>query len=325
MFGHLPRLFDRNFIVGYFLPAAVFIAASHWLISREFNLKLEFFGDLFKKDIGDNLLIFGLLSFVGGILLAVANLVLLRFLEGYWPLGLDRRLNWVEKWRYRRLGKSIDRVNRQYRVYQTLGKEPCNKLKIKLARLSLQSAERFAPEEHLLLPTSLGNILRAAEAYPRVMYGIDGVAGWNRLLGVVPTEYLNLVNVARTNLDLWVNLCVLSLLILAEYVVLAVYSGHLPKQQVAANQGYWFFLVPILSAAFFFISFIMAKKAAVIWGNWFKSAFDLYLADLRDKLGLVVPEDRAEERKSWGVFSQATIYRLPETLAERRKSYENPY
>jgi hypothetical protein len=32
MFSELPKLFDRNFAIAYFLPVSLFLAASTWLL-----------------------------------------------------------------------------------------------------------------------------------------------------------------------------------------------------------------------------------------------------------------------------------------------------
>lgn len=70
---------------------------------------------------------------------------------------------------------------------------------MKRNRLKLEIVESFPDQERWLLPTSFGNTIRAFEVYPRVMYGIDSIIGWNRLLGVIPKEYGDLYNDAKTS------------------------------------------------------------------------------------------------------------------------------
>jgi hypothetical protein len=57
------------------------------------------------------------------------------------------------------------------------------------------------------LPTRLGNVVRAAEQYPRVRYGLDPVVIWSRLQPVLPKEYAESVRSAKVGVDL---LCTLA-------------------------------------------------------------------------------------------------------------------
>ncbi|GGN30566.1 hypothetical protein [Streptomyces fuscichromogenes] len=57
------------------------------------------------------------------------------------------------------------------------------------------------------LPTSLGNIVRAAEQHPRVRYGLDPVVIWSRLQPVLPADDADAVRRAKASLDL---LCTLA-------------------------------------------------------------------------------------------------------------------
>ena len=63
----------------------------------------------------------------------------------------------------------------------------------------------------MLLPTSFGNIIRVIEIYPRVMYGFESIEGWARLLAVIPTDYRNLINAAKSDIDFWINIFFLAL------------------------------------------------------------------------------------------------------------------
>src|SRR5436305_11527999 len=119
MFGELPKLFDRDFAIAYFLPSAAFTAVTYWIVLK-FNLAHVFFAfspESFLKDIAS----FGLVSLFGGIVLLIANRGILRLLEGYWPFGLDQRLNWIERRRFRKLQRENSESDSQIRSHELSG------------------------------------------------------------------------------------------------------------------------------------------------------------------------------------------------------------
>jgi hypothetical protein len=56
------------------------------------------------------------------------------------------------------------------------------------------------------LPTRLGNILMAAEQYPRIRYQLDPVVIWSRLQPLMPSSYLSLLKDAKASMDLMLTL-----------------------------------------------------------------------------------------------------------------------
>ena len=83
---------------------------------------------------------------------------------------------------------------------------------------------QYPDDEFWLLPTSFGNSIRAFEVYSRIMYGIDAIEGWSRLLAVIPTEYLEKINDSKANVAFWVNNLFLGGLAFLGYFVLALYT-----------------------------------------------------------------------------------------------------
>jgi hypothetical protein len=59
-----------------------------------------------------------------------------------------------------------------------------------------------------------------------------------------------------------------------------------------------------------------ATSAAREWGDFVKSAFDVYRFRLLESLGIDLPKSREEEKKLWTRYSQAIIYRLPDSLPD---------
>src|SRR5262245_57914640 len=81
MFSELPKLFDRNFAIAYFLPVGLFMVASAWLLNAIGDwskIATIFTGNtLFDA----TLAVFA--AWIVGILLLVLNREIYRFLEGY--------------------------------------------------------------------------------------------------------------------------------------------------------------------------------------------------------------------------------------------------
>jgi hypothetical protein len=174
-----------------------------------------------------------------------------------------------------------------------------------------QLANRFDSGEEHILPTAFGNIIRAFEAYPRVMYGLDEVFAWSRLLAVIPKDYHDKIDEVKTDVAFWMNVGGLSFGLILEYVGIAIYSRSLPAAWIA---------IPLLVLAG--VSPYFACDAAQRWGEYVKAAFDVFTPQLRATLGLSTPKDRLEEKQQWARFSQAIIYRLAESIPGLQKTDE---
>jgi len=311
MFSELPKLFDRDFAIGYFLPSAGFVAATY-LLAVHFNLfsvLFEFSKESFLKDVTS----FGLVSLLGAIILLVANRSLVRFMEGYWAFNLGQYFNSIEVRRYKKLRRKERQSNLARRRYDS-NSFP-QKLRDDRDQIKEEKVSYFPDSKHLILPTSFGNSFRAFEAYSRVMYGIDAIPGWYRLLAVIPADYRNLINSARAKVDFWVNICFVSLLVAIEYLITVVFLRPISYQTVFnAESLIW---LPSALLAFSYIAFRFAASAARTWGNWVKAAFDIYLPELCKKLEFDLPKNNEQARKMWKNFSRAVIYRHADFMPEK--------
>jgi len=313
LFTEITKFLDRNFLVAYLSPSVIYVVLSDaildWLgliphISIPGNSILNISFD-------DILLIGGiilLLAYVIGIMLSALNRDLYRFMEGYGKYNSLKLFGWMEKRRYRRVVSEIEKLDDQYRECIDANREFPDESRIRRNTLMRQLAEDFPDKEEYLLPTPFGNVIRSFEIYPRYMYGLDAIDGWDRLLTVIPKDYLELTNSARAQVDFWVNLSAIFFLLQIEYIVLASMTGF-PLQ--------W--LVVLLFIANGTIAQVRATSAAREWGNFVKSAFDVYRFNLLGALGIDPPKTREEEKMIWTRYSQAIIYRLPERLPDLKK------
>jgi hypothetical protein len=309
MFSELPKLFDRNFAVGFFLPIAIFVTLSGLILSQYGfapNIIAYVATDLL---VGTTLL--GLLSWVGGILLLAVNRDLYRLMEGYGKYNPVKLFAWFEKRRYGQAVSELEKLDEEYRTCYAAKTEFPAKSRTRRNQLMRQLAEEFPDKEEFLLPTPFGNVLRSFEIYPRVMYGLESIDGWGRLLTVIPKDYIELIDAAKSQVDFWINMAVVFILLQIEYVGLVyIFGNHL---------NLWIVLLFIVLGT---IPPLRATSAAREWGDFVKSAFDIFAPKMRESLGFNSPKDRDEEANQWTSFSQAIIYRLPDRIPELKKQEE---
>ncbi len=308
MFGKLPELFDRDFAIGYFLPTATFMVVSLALVNG-FGLlpAVLVVNTAIQVDvlIGTTTII-GLASWLASVFLLATNRDILRLIEGYGRLNPIRLFGKIEKRRYERLREGISKLDEEYSRCISEGKEFPMELRLKRKQLMEETVERFPDEDHWLLPTSFGNTIRAFEVYPRVMYGLDSIPGGTRLQGVIPEEYRRLVDSAKTQMDFWVNLSLLSLIAAVEYIGLAVFTNQV--------KVLWF---PFVTLIIVLGAYSRATSSAAEWGKLVKSSFDVFLPELRKKLGFPSPATLEEEQSLWLKFSQSVIYRDPQSMPDQ--------
>jgi hypothetical protein len=299
MFSELPKLFERNFAMAFFMPIALFVALS-LLILDQFQIRTIV--PALQMDILLGTTLFGLLSWLGGILLLVTNRDLYRLLEGYGKYNPAKLFGWIEKRRYRKLVETRDKLDDEYRA---AGDNFPVEKRSERNRIMRELAERFPDNERWLLPTAFGNTLRAFEVYPRKMYGLESIDGWSRILAVVPADYRSLIDNAKAQVDFWVNLGFLGFLLLVEYFAAAYY--------IKAIHAWW--LLGII-AMIILVAPYRARRVAIEWGDMVKAAFDIHRFKLIESLGIDIPKNREAEKNMWKRYSRAIIYGLPDELPE---------
>lgn len=123
---------------------------------------------------------------------------LLRWLEGYWPGPLSYPAGWLAAWRRKRFD------DQRRRLSALLLKKQENTLTWAEARqlARLEAWRLYTPRDaDDILPTRLGDILRAAETRPRQRFGLDPVLLWPRLWLLLPENVRSDLSAARARLD----------------------------------------------------------------------------------------------------------------------------
>ncbi|MDX1999378.1 MAG: hypothetical protein SF066_16790 [Thermoanaerobaculia bacterium] len=247
---------------------------------------------------------FATLFLVG--LLYSLNAQVQRLFEGYpWRSSL------LGRWCTARFQAELDdlRTRRRHLIAlkESPGLDPVLQAKIgsRLARLTEYLRSEF-PQRSSVLPTRLGNIVRAAENYPRDEYGISSIPAWPRLVAVLPKEYASQMDDGKVTLDFFLNS---SLLSAVSALVLLFFALPEAGAGLGAFVGW---LAEVAGASFASVLFYrFALSPAKHWGGLFKGAFDLYRWLLLKQLGyqhLPIDVDRFAERDLWKGISKQFLF-----------------
>jgi hypothetical protein len=308
MVGELPKLVGRDFVVGFFLPAAVFALGGAWLANLcdpAANALCRETAELRGLDFAElsKLAAFAFGVWLLALLLLSLNRSLYRLLEGYGRLNPFRLVQRLEARRYDRLQRRIDETTRRARAAEGPAREA---ILAERGPLLYRRSREF-PGAGRLLPTRFGNAIRSFEDYSLTMYGLDDIAGWPRLLGVLPKDYVRYVDEAKAQTDFWVNVwCAAALLLLS-------YAALLPGSS-ALGARWW---IPLACVAVAWYAVRRGTAAVFEWGEMVKASYDVFLPDLGKRIGMAEAPDRDAARARWQDFSLAITYRMPKRLPVR--------
>ncbi len=163
-----------------------------------------------------------------------------------------------------------------------------------------------------LLPTALGNALRAGELSAGERYGLTTLSAWPRIYMQVSDRMAQALRSTRDALDTAVDLC-WSLLASA----LALGAG------LSDEPGARWLCIPMLVLAA--VAYKGAVIAAQAYSGLMHVVFDLHRFDLLDALHHRLPTEREEEQEVFEQVSQLFAGRevpdLPYEHGTRRPSY----
>jgi hypothetical protein len=198
----------------------------------------------------------------------------LRALEGYWYPGLRRLLipcTQFQQFRYRRIVRQLKRIDPKLRSNTATPWERAEF--VRYERLLHQ----FPEKTHDILPTRLGNILRAAERRPYHRYGLDAIVCWPRLWLVLPEATKKDLQTARVELNNAVRLFLWSCL--------------------GLGWAWWSWkIIPIALLAILF-AYNWAIAAAATYADLIEASFDLHRNLLYQAINWRKPDDPNEERR----------------------------
>jgi hypothetical protein len=205
----------------------------------------------------------------------------IRLLEGYWPRPLRRPLA-------ARIARRKASAEARWGELQA-GWEAGSVTRDDVAELVAleRRLSRLPADERELMPTRLGNLLRAAESRPGEKYGLDAVQAWPRLWLVLPDSTKQEVSAAGADLNTSTTWWTWSALV-------AVWTVFTPLALVAA----------VVAAA---LSYGALLAGATRYGQLVEAAFDLHRGLLYDALGRVSPDDPEAELAAGRALTQLLL------------------
>ena len=283
VFDKTTGFLDKRFVLNLLLPALAFWGGLALLAAQGTSWKDSAKWWMARSGFEQVLLIGAALTglFVFAFILAGQLAALTRLWEGYWPHGMDSRLAaWRigrhrKRWQGLDLQQDADYMRRYY---------------------------RFPVRREDVLPTRLGNALRAAEDYASddERYGMDAVFYWPRLYLLLPTDTRALIEDYRSGLDRMVLIASLAVVFpFAGLIVLAFAHTSWLAWVVSAA-------VTLLVA---WVAYEAAVSAALAFGDVVRACFDLYRRTLMKQFGLEVPVSLKDERARWATLKQQLYQR----------------
>jgi hypothetical protein len=319
MLSSLPKLADKAFILGFFLPTLLFVLVIAALFYDQPWTK-QLFEAASQKDGWDKFAYFVLVVWVFSILLMMINLIELQILEGYrWPVSKISRFKRAEVERFRPRHERFTALNNDW---ARLGDAFPADSKAEWEKLRKDLIKEFPvnPNDHL--PTRLGNAIRAFETYSREVYGADSIPLWLHLGSVLPKEFQSALDDARAQVNCAINITVLAAIVvmvaLARPVLNIGCSNFVNAtelcQGVVVMSGWasaGFLLASLAAIVISRLAYIFSIELAYAWGDLVKAAFDCYLPALADKLGYKLPETAEQRTAFWQAVSEQAIYWKP--------------
>jgi len=294
MFEKLPDLLDKNFAVGFLLPAAGWLFGI-LLTLADFNI-LHSQIQLTQLDTLSDTVLAIIVVWLAAIALLALNRPLIRFMEGY---GKYHPFAWRSLWKRRFHKQAAPFLELQSQIAQArLEGSPRPTTPADYGRRLVHAVEHFPDEERWVLPTRFGNTFRAIEVYSRVVYGLDSIPAWPRLEAIFPEQFSKLLAEAKAQMDFAVNVTYAGFFIALLYCAFALVELRFPNV--------W---LPFLAAGCGVVGYSMSLSSLSQYGNYVKSAFDLYRGLLAEQLGYEMPRSAEAEREMWTALNNVMIFR----------------
>ena len=220
------------------------------------------------------------------VLLESVQLPMTRLLEGYWPEFFP--INWIMNRRADRYRQKLEKLKKAQDI-----SDPNDAAALRHAQNAAFAVHQLYPADpHRVMPTRLGNILRAGEDTVCRLYGLDAVVVWPRLYPLLSSETRSLVSDQRMQLDLTIRLTYI-FAAAASVVAIGLF-----------RQSLWWTLGVILLIALSFTAYRACQAAALNYVTLFQTAFDLHRHVLYKTMRIELAADIDEERKQNRILSR---------------------
>ncbi|HEX8482152.1 MAG TPA: hypothetical protein VF650_09635 [Allosphingosinicella sp.] len=313
MLGGLPKLFDKNFVIGFLLPVALAVFAFAWLFPQ-----FGFLQPLRKPGVEEKLLgeltYLLLLTYGLALILMMANTFLHRLLGGY-VAPVSGFSGWRLKENERRavLIAELDRLGTRRKAEG--GDFPAED-KARVKQVLRELAQQFAPAPAEVRPTRFGNVLDSFQSYPSQLYGASAPAVWLRLISVIPKEFRSELDDSRSQVNCVLNLFFIVPVVAAAAAAKVLFATPWAKVAAAAADRDFGGLEPdypvLIALAALLLMPALYRSAvdrAAAWGGMVKAAFDCFLPKLAGQMGYADAASGEARSRFWKEFSAFAVYR----------------
>lgn len=290
----------KEWVAKVFTPAFVFWFGGllSWALHSQSNW------NILEQWLNQKTLVQPLTKLIGGLLVVMTSAIVvqqfelpvLRLLEGYYP-------RWMKPLRQRLIRIQKVKAEKADKRFQTLAIQGIENLTPEEADEYVQldwQLKQTPTQSDRLMPTRLGNILRASERRPLEKYGLESVICFPRLWLLLPNEVKTDLTEARARLNTMVRIWIWSLLFLSWSV-----------------WAWWASLIGVFSAL---LAYRWMMDAAAIYGDLIEAAFDLHRTKLYKSLRFPLPKTPTEEQQA----GKALTDYLWRGFTEPEPTFENP-
>jgi hypothetical protein len=314
----------RSYIVSSWLPAALFVSIG-LVVFREF-LPQTLFNNALEGEptvLGGWFLILIFTFWLAFMLYSSVDWTAKLF-EGYFfP-------EWLSKILIERQIENFEKLKQSIQEYRSLVDQGTSdkyllRAKRQKAYADLQQMEvRLPYHKEYLLPTQLGNVLRASELYSWELYKLEGITLWPRLYKILPENITYDLEEKNNHLMFLLHSSLLSFMIGisallitilrfgSNFARLAMVSGtnrSFPSNDIfIQNLFSWnYFILGIIFVLVGYFIYRISLKTAEDFGLIVRSGYDLYRHDLLKQLKQPIPDRLKDERKTWAKISELLI------------------
>jgi hypothetical protein len=301
--------FAKSILLGTFFPVVLFAMALSGKVLPMAGVKPQaLLADVLPWETDSALLALTAFVLILTILLYSLNTPLIRLYEGYpW------RFSWLGQWRTSRhvrrfqLARGVTAytrlLDRRAREASVAGTVSSDLATLRTTAVNVEST--FPDLKESVLPTQLGNVIRAFEVYPKLRYGIQAIPTWPRLVQTLAAEKAVPIDDAKSAFDFMLNCSVLSAVTGALLTAVGLSNDHPFRVASGVEWLPWTASFSILSYLFY----LGAINRAAAWGTQVKAAFDLNRLPLLEAMGYKTeisgPE---EERTLWEELSYELVF-----------------
>lgn len=288
------NLFGRGFLLGVLSPVLIFVGTSlilYYEIAQGAGTALAKWEKLSLQNQVLSVLVGLTVITVLAYLVYNFQYSITRLFEGYWPrLRILNALRSLRIKLYRRRWEYLEALVRLGGITAT-----------EEAAIRWEQITFYPSRNNLgkLMPTRLGNILRASEIYPYDRYGIDSIIIWTRLHLLLTKEVLGPLESNQTTIDFMLLMSVLAAIFTLIWCPLLAFFTNRWVLFVLCSLGW-----PLA-----WICYQNAVQRALAYSEQFKVIFDLHRNDLLKALNL--PIEEVKERERWNCISDFFQYGTP--------------